>query len=285
MDENQKNSIINFDKETKSLVSYATSKGNLPKWHIDDCWYKTDAFGYENLSECLISDLLKYSNIYNYVEYKMIKGIYNSELKSFSKSKNFLDENENLLTFYRLYFLETGNELSKEIYNYNEVKDRISFVVDFIANTYHLNQVGKIIASILELDMFFLNEDRHFNNFALIRDIKEDTFSFAPLFDNGLSLLSDTNEYNMSVDVYKNMDKVNSKPFSNSFEEQCECAESLYGSVLKFTFTKNDVLREIEKYRAFYSNEIIERVITIIFEQMRKYHYLFEDDVKTKIAL
>ena len=49
MDENKKNSIINFDKETKSLVSYATSKGNLPKWHIDDFWYKTDAFGYENL--------------------------------------------------------------------------------------------------------------------------------------------------------------------------------------------------------------------------------------------
>ena len=271
MDENQKNSIINFDKETKSLVSYATSKGNLPKWHIDDFWYKTDAFGYENLSECLISDLLKYSNIYNYVEYKMIKGIYNSEVKSFSKSKNFLNENENLLTFYRLYFLETGNELSKEIYNYKDVKERISFVVDFISNTYHLNQAAKTITSILELDMFFLNEDRHFNNF--------------PLFDNGLSLLSDTNEYNISVDVYKNMDKVKSKPFSNSFEEQCECAESLYGSVLKFTFTKNDVLKEIDKYRSFYSNELIERVITIIFEQMRKYQYLFEDDMKTKIAL
>lgn len=82
----------------------------------------------------------------------------------------------------------------------------------------------------------------------------------------------------LDEDVYKNMDKVKSKPFSNSFEEQCECAESLYGSVLKLTFTKNDVLREIEKYRAFYSNEIIERVITIIFEQMRKYQYLFENN-------
>lgn len=78
------------------------------------------------------------------------------------------------------------------------------------------------------------------------------------------------------------MDKVKSKPFSNSFEGQCECAESLYGSVLKFTFTKNDVLKEIDKYRSFYSNEIIERVITIIFEQMRKYQYLFEDDMKTR---
>ena len=275
MDANQKNSIINFDKETKSLVSYATSKGNLPKWHIGDYWYKTDAFGYENLSECLISDLLKYSNIYNYVEYNMIKGVYNSEVKNFSVSKNFLKENENLLPLYRLYFLETGNELTKEIYNYSEVKDRIEFVVDFISKTYKLNTAGRTITSILELDMFFLNEDRHFNNLALIRNIQNDTFLFAPLFDNGLSLISDVNEYDIKADVYKNMDKVKSKPFSNSFEEQCECAESLYGNILKLSFTKNDVLSEIKKYRAFYSNEIIERVITIIFEQMRKYKYLF----------
>ena len=275
MDANQKNSMINFDEESKRLISYATSKGNLPKWHIDDYWYKTDAFGYENLSECLISDLLKYSNIFNYVEYNMVKGIYNSKVKNFSVSKDFLNKNDNLLTFYRLYFLETGKELTKDIYNYSSVKDRIKFVVDFISTTYDLNDAGKFITSILELDMFFLNEDRHFNNFALIRNIKNDTFSFAPLFDNGLSLLSDLNEYSIEADVYKNIEKVRSKPFSISFEEQCECAEALYGTILNFSFTKNDVLNEIEKYRAFYSNEIIERVVTVIFEQMRKYQYLF----------
>lgn len=275
MDANQENSIINFDEESKRLISYATSKGNLPKWHIDDYWYKTDFFGYENLSECLISDLLKYSNIFNYVEYNMIKGIYNSKVKNFSVSRNFLNSNDNLLTFYRLYFLETGKELSKDIYNYSSVKDRIKFVVDFISTTYDLNKAGEILTSILELDMFFLNEDRHFNNFALIRNTQSGTFSFAPLFDNGLSLLSDLNEYKLIVDVYKNIDNVRSKPFSTSFEEQCECAEILYGTILNFSFTKNDVLNEIEKYRAFYSNEIIERVITTIFEQMRKYQYLF----------
>lgn len=36
------------------------------------------------------------------------------------------------------------------------------------------------------LDAIIRNEDRHFNNFALILD------RFAPLFDHGLSLLSDT---------------------------------------------------------------------------------------------
>ena len=100
MDKNEKVLIYNFDEASKNLISYATSKGNLPKWHIKNKWYKTDALGYENLSECLISDLLKYSNIYNYVKYEMIKGIYNNEVGNFSVSKNFLKSDEMLFTFY-----------------------------------------------------------------------------------------------------------------------------------------------------------------------------------------
>lgn len=277
MDENEKNSIINFDEEAKNQVSYATSKGNLPKWRIDNTWYKTDAFGYESLAECIISDLLKYSNIYNYVKYNITKGIYNGEIKNFSVSNNFMNEDDMLLTFYRLYFLETGNELTKDIYNFDEAADRIKFVVEFVSKNYKIDNIGKIITSILELDMLFLNEDRHFNNFALIRKGDSKKFIFAPVFDNGLSLLSDIIEYKMNEDIYKNIDKVKGKPFSISLEEQCEKAESLYGQSLIITFTKNDVLKEIEKYREFYDEGTIERVISVIFEQMRKYSYLFKN--------
>ena len=277
MDENEKNSIINFDEEAKNQVSYATSKGNLPKWRIDNTWYKTDAFGYESLAECIISDLLKYSNIYNYVKYNITKGIYNGEIKNFSVSNNLMNEDDMLLTFYRLYFLETGNELTKDIYNFDEVADRIKFVVGFVSNNYKIDNIGKLITSILELDMLFLNEDRHFNNFALIRKGDSKKFIFAPVFDNGLSLLSDIIEYKMNEDIYKNIDKVKGKPFSISLEEQCEKAESIYGQSLIITFTKNDVLKEIEKYREFYDEGTIERVISVIFEQMRKYSYLFKN--------
>lgn len=277
MDENEKNSIINFDEEANNQVSYATSKGNLPKWRIDNTWYKTDAFGYESLAECIISDLLKYSNIYNYVKYNITKGIYNGEIKNFSVSNNFMNEDDMLLTFYRLYFLETGNELTKDIYNFDEVADRIKFVVEFVSKNYKIDNIGKLITSILELDMLFLNEDRHFNNFALIRKGDSKKFIFAPVFDNGLSLLSDIIEYKMNEDIYKNIDKVKGKPFSISLEEQCEKAESLYGQVLELDFTKNDVLKEIEKYREFYDEGTIERVISVIFEQMRKYSYLFKN--------
>ena len=275
MDKDEENKIMNFDNEVQNFVSYATSKGNLPKWHIDNYWYKTDALGYENLAECLISDLLKHSNIYKYTKYEILKGIYKGENRNFSKSKNFLDKKDNLITVYRLYFLETGKELSKDIYVYNSIRDRIKFVVEQIEQYSNIKNVGEIITSILEMDMFFLNEDRHFNNFALIRNMDTKIFIVAPIFDNGLCLLSDLNEYKMNVDVYKNIDKIKGKPFSTSLEEQCAEAEYLYGNRLKLGFTKRDVEEELEKYKNYYNDEVIERVRKIIFEQMRKYQYLF----------
>lgn len=45
----------------------------------------------------------------------------------------------------------------------------------------------------LEIDAFFLNEDRHTNNIAVQYNAADDTYALCPLFDNGLSLLADTN--------------------------------------------------------------------------------------------
>ena len=124
--------MINFDKVNDSMLSFATSKGNLPKWHIDNYWYKVDAFGYENLAECVISDLLEYSNVNCFVHYDLVKGILNNEVKNFSKSKCFINEDENFITFYRLYFLNTGKEIAKDIIKYGDMKERIRYVVDSI---------------------------------------------------------------------------------------------------------------------------------------------------------
>ena len=53
-----------------------------------------------------------------------------------------------------------------------------------------------------------------------------------------------------------------------------EFIECLYKANLKFQFTKKDVIELLEKAEA-YSEEIRNRVETIIFAQMRKYAYLF----------
>ena len=50
---------------TNEKVAETSSKGNQEKWFDKDTnkWYKLDQFGYEALSETLISELLKKSNL------------------------------------------------------------------------------------------------------------------------------------------------------------------------------------------------------------------------------
>ena len=69
------------------------------------------------------------------------------------------------------------------------------------------------------IDSIILNEDRHFNNISLIE--KDGEYRVAPIFDNGLSLLSDTSQdyrYGVSLDIL--IRKVKCMPFVNSFSKQ-----------------------------------------------------------------
>lgn len=61
-------------------IAETSSKGNQEKWYdsITGSWYKLDQFGYEALSETLISVLLEKSNIetdtpFTFVRYRMEK--------------------------------------------------------------------------------------------------------------------------------------------------------------------------------------------------------------------
>ena len=80
------------------------------------------------------------------------------------------------------------------------------------------------------------------------------------------------------------IDTVKAKPFDDSFEEQVNYSEMLYKMNIKFEFNKKDVLDilciEKEGEASIYPIEIRNRVKDIIFEQMRKYPYLFENRQK-----
>ncbi|WP_458411862.1 hypothetical protein ACNQFZ_13490 [Schinkia sp. CFF1] len=51
------------------------------------------------------------------------------------------------------------------------------------------------ISQMLAFDAFILNEDCHTNNIHFLYNPKLDTWQLAPIFDNGLSLLSDIKDY------------------------------------------------------------------------------------------
>ena len=93
----------------------------------------------------------------------------------------------------------------------------------------------------------FLNEDRHTNNLAVIRNEKTGVYRFCPIFNSGLALLSDLDGYPLANDSYHSIGRVQAKPFSLDFDEQVEAANALYGSHLQCSFTRRDVtsIREL----------------------------------------
>ena len=83
-------------------------------------------------------------------------------------------------------------------------------------------------------------------------------------------------DYPIGEDIYKQIDSVKAKTISLDFEEQMEVSEQLYGMNLNPHFTKKDVDKILDSDEALiYSKEERDRVRTIIYEQIRKFPYLF----------
>lgn len=262
---------INLDAVEQEPIQGHTSKGDQPKWQLDGKWYKADHMGYEALAEVLISQLLKQSNVPDFVEYKPVLIQYQGKEIPGCVSKNFRRKDEMLVPFERLHRAYKGQGLAAALGGINEPQERIRYTVDFIEQTTGLTGVGEYLTFLLELDSFFLNEDRHTNNLAVIRNEKTKEFRLCPIFDNGLALLSDLNDYPLDKDVYDCIRRVRAKPFDMDFDVQVEATEELYGSQLKFSFARHDISKMLDAVRELYSSTVIARVEQTVYEQMRKY--------------
>lgn len=253
-----------------------SSKGNQLKWENEGIWYKADYTGYEGLAEYMISHLLKKSTLTEneFVCYNLEKIKYGTVIYNGVKSKNFLSEDWQIITLERLFRNFFGESLYKSLYRIPEHKERLQFLVQQVERMTGLRNFGIYINKLLTIDAFFLNEDRHTHNIAVLMNGKGD-YAYCPIFDNGAGLLSDTTmDYPLSGDVYALMDSVQSKTICGEFDEQLDISEALYKTNLKFQFTKKDVT-ELLADAEDYSDESRNRVEMIIFAQMRKYTYLF----------
>ena len=105
----------------------------------------------------------------------------------------------------------------------------------------------------LEIDAFFLNEDRHTNNIAVLYDTETEQYSPSPLFDQGLCLFADiSNDYPLDLPMDVCIERIEAKPFSSDFDTQLDAAEELYGIQLHFSFTAKDVCTELDSLADYY---------------------------------
>ena len=266
---------INLDAIEQEPILGHTSKGDQPKWQLDGKWYKADHMGYEALAEVVVSQLLKQSNVPDFVEYRPVLIQYQGKEIPGCVSKNFRRKDEMLVSFERLHRTYKGRGLAAALGGINKPQGRIRYTIDFIEQTTGLTGVGKYLTLLLELDSFFLNEDRHTNNLAVIRNEKTKEFRLCPIFDNGLALLSDLNDYPLDKDVYDSIRCVRAKPFDLDFNMQVEAAEELYGMQLNLSFSRKEVSKELKFVTELYGEKIYCRVEQVLFEQMRKYQVYF----------
>lgn len=254
-----------------------SSKGNQLKWENNGIWYKADYTGYEGLAEYMISHLLMKSSLRQdeFVLYEPEQIKYKSVIYSGVMSNNFLREGWQLITLERLFKTYFGQSLYQSVFKIPEPEKRLTFLVEQVERVTKLPDFGAYMSKLFTIDAFFLNEDRHTHNIAIMMN-GDGEFAYSPIFDNGAGLLADTSlDYPLGKDVYLQMKEVRAKTISSDFDEQLDLAEKLYGNHLKFHFHAKDVSNLLDKI-SIYSPEEKNRVRDILLSQMKKYVYLFE---------
>lgn len=265
-----------FEQNTRTLARQS-SKGNQLKWENDGIWYKADYTGYEGLAEYMVSHLLKNSGLKEteYVLYETEEIKYKRQIYLGVRSSSFLKEDWQLITLERLFQNVYGKSLNQLIWQMESAESRLEFLVEQVERITGIRDFGTYMNRLFTIDAVFLNEDRHTHNIAVLMN-GEGRFSLCPVFDNGGALLSDTAiDYPLSEDPLILMREVKAKTVSTDFDEQLDISEKLYGCNLKFSFTKKEVAKLLEE-AAGYSEEIRNRVETILYQQMDKYRYLWK---------
>lgn len=276
MDNDREVEMVELFEDNVKLFNRHSSKGNQLKWEKDGVWYKADYTGYEGLAEYMISQLLKKSTLKKdeFVIYEPEQIKYKRKIFNGAKIDNFLNDDWQLVTLQRLYKTRYNRSFIEDVWHIPETTDRLKFVVEQVEQITKLENFGIYMCKLLTIDAFFLNEDRHMHNIAVLMN-GEGKNRLCPFFDQGAGLLSDTAlDYPLGDDAVAMMGEVNAKTICSGFEEALEAAEQLYGYNLKFSFTKKDV-EELINNVGIYSDEEKARVKTIIFQQMRRYEYLF----------
>ena len=257
---------IDFDKKNNKPLYAKTSKGNQPKWFMRGKWYKADSFGYESLSEIVVSRLLAGQGV-DAVSYESTWIVHNDRIKPGCFSKDFKRKDEELITIEKLGLVYNGKALSSQLATIPSTKDKIKYTVDMIETVCEIKNAGEALTRLLEIDAFFLNEDRHTNNIALLYNNDEASWRFAPIYDNGLSLLSDTRSYPINEHISSLKKQVKAKPFSRKFDSQVKAAESLYGVQWQAKFSEQDVDEALVDLAEYYDEKTLVRVRNIIRSQ------------------
>lgn len=211
---------IKIPYDADAIIS-TSSKGDQSKWLVGNWWLKENNRGYENMAEYVAYLILDSSTLpkMSFISYTpclieksdgtVTEGCYSKDFRG------GLQE----VTLERLFeanFDTTDDILGNVRYS---TEDKFLAIMEKVHHFTGLD-VSFEISQMLAFDAFILNEDRHTNNIQFLYDSKSNTWQLAPIFDNGLSLLSDTKDYPLVKPISVLKRKVKAKPLNSSFAKQ-----------------------------------------------------------------
>lgn len=203
---NIENKILNFSSPDN------TSDGCLKKrWKIIDgkrCLIKggSNPFHQQPFNEVIASEIMEKLNI-PHITYSLI---WDNNIP-YSVCEDFVDENTELVPVWRVLMTQKKN-------------NSISLYKHFINCCEGLGvyDVTKFIDYMITIDYIIANEDRHLNNFGLLRNVETlEWIGIAPIYDSGSSLGFDKLPSQM-----KSEKNIECKPFKNDFLEQLQLVQS-----------------------------------------------------------
>lgn len=166
------------DKYKMALSS--SSVGMQIKCERNGYYYKLNTAGNEGLVEYLVTLVLKHSTIKNYVSYEYCT----VNRKLACRSKDFTCGGI-FVTADNLNEMVTGNiNLTNTLASYRDAVSRYNYLLELFRCIGLYAEI--YLKTMLYLDMLILNTDRHTRNYGVL--LSSGRYSFAPIFDNGLSL-------------------------------------------------------------------------------------------------
>lgn len=207
---------VSLGKEKVVYSKGKSSKGTQLKYRDGKYWYKIDNLGNEGLVEYLTYLVLKNSSLSakEYVRYE--PGVING--KTGCRSVDFSCNGKyNFISLNHAYRRVVGGGLYEKVNSFGTPESRAGFILGFFRKYYKINLEG-YFRKVFSIGLITLNEDRHFNNLGFLTyngNVLE-----APIFDNGLALLTGNYSVNKRLPIKDNVSRMSSKPFSGSPDRQ-----------------------------------------------------------------
>lgn len=203
---NIENKVLNFSSPDN------TSDGCLKKrWKIIDgkrCLIKggSNPFHQQPFNEVIASEIMEKLNI-PHVTYSLI---WDNNIP-YSVCEDFVDENTELIPVWRVLMTQEKNNSTSLYKHFINCCEGLG-----------VDDVTKFIDYMITIDYIIANEDRHLNNFGLLRNVETlEWIGIAPIYDSGSSLGFDKLPSQM-----KSEKDIECKPFKNDFLEQLQLVQS-----------------------------------------------------------